>query len=58
MPISEQQKQVILDIDIKVKKLIKNRASPEDILVRMINYMPTIKSIMSSADENEMDFYS
>ncbi len=42
---------------MKVKKLIKNRARPVDILIGMIKYMPTIKSIMSSADENEMDRY-
>jgi hypothetical protein len=57
MPITSKQKKVILAVDKKVKQLIANGATHEKILVQMIEHMPTIKTIISSTDREELDFY-
>lgn len=57
MSITAKQKQVILAVDKKVKQLMANGATHEKILVQMIEYMPTLKTIISSPDKGELDSY-
>ena len=57
MPITEKQKQAILAVDKTVKALMANGATHEKILVQMIEYMPIIKTIISSPDKEELNSY-
>ena len=57
MPITAKQKRVILAVDKKVKQLMADGATHEKILVQMIEYMPIIKTIISSPDKEGLNSY-
>ena len=55
MPLSLQQKKLIVDIDNKTKSILKKGGNEETLLVEMLDFMPAIKDIITSNSQKELD---
>ena len=58
MPLTTEQKELIIDVDKKVKAILKRGGSEETLLVEMLPLMPGIKTIINAGlGDKEIDLY-
>ncbi len=58
MPLTPQQKTMIVDVDKQVKAILDQGGDEETLLVNMLPSMPGIKTIIDSAlGDKEIDMY-
>jgi len=57
MPLTSKQKKLIIDIDRKVKNILACGGDEEMLLIEMLELMPEIKPIITSASKKEMNVY-
>ncbi len=57
MSLNEQQQNVIISIDKKVKVLLANGIDGEQMLVEMLDFMPAIKEFIDFVPKKEIELY-
>ena len=57
MPLTDQQKKLIVSVDSKVKSIFKRGGNEETLLVEMFDLMPKIKSLLNSDNKKEIELY-
>lgn len=57
MALSNIQKQLISDIDHKVKIILANNGTEEDILISLTQKMPSIMEMIKAAGTKEIEMY-
>ena len=57
MPLTSKQKKLIIDIDRKVNNILACGGDEEMLLIEMLELMPEIKPIITSASKKEMNVY-
>ena len=57
MPLTQQQQQLIVEIDRKTKVILNQKGREELLLVEMLPLMPEIKAMMDSAPKKEIEMY-
>lgn len=57
MSLTEEQQQLIAEIDREMKMLLKQKSSEEKVLVEMLPFMPKIKALMDSVPKTEIEMY-
>lgn len=57
MALSNTQKQLISDIDHKVKIILANKGTEEDILISLTQKMPSIMEMIKAAGTKEIEMY-
>lgn len=57
MPLTTEQKKLIVDIDNQVNRLLKIGASSKTILGEMSGLMPAMKPLIFSTDKTELNLY-
>ena len=48
MPLSLQQKKLVVDVDNKTKSILKKGGNEETLLVEMLDFMAAIKDVITS----------
>ena len=57
MPLTSAQKQDLINLDHKAKKILSNQGGDEALLMSFCDEMDKIKSIMDSCSRRELDHY-
>lgn len=57
MPLTDKQKNLIVEIDAKAKKLLHSDGHEEDLLVEVLPLMTDIKMMISAVPHKELETY-
>lgn len=57
MTLTQAQKNIIVEIDKKVKNILENNGTEDDILIGLLPQMPTIMQMIESGSTKEMEMY-
>jgi hypothetical protein len=57
LSLTERQKQLIVDIDQRVNRILKNGGGDEELLTSLFDVMSDLKEIITSAAKNNLDAY-
>ena len=55
MPLSLQQKKLVIDVDSRAKSILTKGGNEEMLLVEMFEFMPGIQDIITSNSKRELD---
>lgn len=57
MSLTDKQKNLIIEIDTKAKKLLSSGGNEEALLVEVLPLMPDIKIMINSVPDKELEMY-
>lgn len=57
MALSQQQKELIINVDEKVKAVLSASGDDKTLLIKLFEFMPRIRAIIDSASKKELDMY-
>lgn len=57
MSLTEKQKEIIVDIDKRANKILKNGGGDEELLMSLYDVMSDLKEIIDSPDKHKLNAY-